>query len=191
VSSFAGAMILCTPTNKKDLPNMSLLRKLVQLIDTFTDRSGRLLAWLALAMAVLTTLIVVMRYGFNTGSIFAQELVTYLHSSLFMLGAAYALKTGAHVRVDIFYRGFSDRGKAWVNALGGVVFLIPLCLFITGASWHYVSESWGMREVSTEQGGIQAVFLLKSLIPAMAINLLLQGVAETLRSALLLTQADT
>lgn len=190
VSSFAGAMILCTPTNKKDLSTMPLLRKLVQFIDFVTDRSGRLLAWLALAMALLTTLIVVMRYGFNTGSIFAQELVTYMHATLFMLGAAYALKTGAHVRVDIFYRGFSERGKAWVNALGGVVFLIPLCAFITGVSWNYVSESWAMREVSTEQGGIQAVYLLKALIPAMAINLLLQGVAETLRSTLVLVEGE-
>ena len=183
-------MILCTPTNKKDLSTMSLLRRLVQFIDLVTDRGGRLLAWLALAMALLTTLIVVMRYGFNTGSIFAQELVTYMHASLFMLGAAYALKTGAHVRVDIFYRGFSARGRAWVNALGGVVFLIPLCLFITAVSWNYVSESWTMREVSTEQGGIQAVYLLKALIPAMAINLLLQGIAETLRSTLLLVEGE-
>lgn len=190
MSSFTRAMILCAPTNKKDLLAMSLLRKLVQFIDAFTDRCGRLLAWLALAMALLTTLIVVMRYGFNTGSIFAQELVTYMHASMFMLGAAYALKTDAHVRVDIFYRGLSRRGKAWVNALGGVVFLIPLCVFITGVSWDYVSESWGMREVSTEQGGIQAVYLLKALIPAMAINLLLQGVAETLRNSLILVEGE-
>jgi TRAP-type mannitol/chloroaromatic compound transport system permease small subunit len=94
------------------------------------------------------------------------------------------------VRVDIFYRGFSGRGKAWVNALGGVVFLIPLCLFIVGISWNFVSESWAMREVSTEQGGIPAVYLLKSLIPAMAINLLLQGIAETLRSALMLVEGE-
>ncbi|PLW70932.1 TRAP transporter small permease subunit [Pseudohalioglobus lutimaris] len=170
---------------------MPLLRKLVQFIDLVTDRSGRLLAWLALAMALLTTLIVVMRYGFNTGSIFAQELVTYMHATLFMLGTAYALKTGAHVRVDIFYRNFSDRGRAWVNALGGVVFLIPLCLFIAVVSWNYVSESWAMGEVSTEQGGIQAVYLLKGLIPAMAINLLLQGIAETLRSTLVLVEGQS
>ena len=179
-------MILCHSTNKKDLLTMTLLHSLVKHIDTFTDRSGRLLAWLALAMALLTTVIVVMRYGFNTGSIFAQELVTYMHASLFMLGAAYALKTGAHVRVDIFYRGFDERGRAWVNALGGVVFLIPLCLFIVGVSWNYVAESWHMREVSTEQGGSQAVCLRKTVIPLMAVNLLLQGLAETLRSTLVL-----
>jgi TRAP-type mannitol/chloroaromatic compound transport system permease small subunit len=172
--------------NQKDLSAMTVLRNLVQYIDAFTDRSGRVLAWLALGMAALTALIVVMRYGLNTGSILAQELVTYMHGCLFMLGAAYALKQGAHVRVDIFYRNFTPRGRAWVNSLGSIVFLMPLCLFIVFSSLDYVLESWAMLETSPEPGGIPAVFLLKSLIPLMALNLLLQGLAETLRNALLL-----
>src|SRR5210317_1898426 len=104
---------------------MSFLRGCVHYIDAFTDYSGRWLAWLALAMALVTALIVIMRYGFNTGSVMAQEAVTYMHGTLFMLGAAYALKSGAHVRVDIFYRSYSPRAKAWVNSLGGIVFLMP------------------------------------------------------------------
>jgi TRAP-type mannitol/chloroaromatic compound transport system permease small subunit len=127
-----------------------------------------------------------MRYGFNTASILAQELVTYLHGSLFMLGAAYALKQGAHVRVDIFYRNFSPRARAWVDSLGGIVFLLPLCIFIGGVSWDYVVESWSIMETSPEPGGIPAVFLLKTLIPLMALNLLLQGMAEIFRAALVL-----
>jgi TRAP-type mannitol/chloroaromatic compound transport system permease small subunit len=169
---------------------MTVLRSIVQYIDAFTDFSGRLLAWLALGMALLTTAIVVFRYGFNTGSIFAQELVTYMHATLFMLGTAYALKHGAHVRVDIFYRNFSPRSRAWVNALGGVIFLMPLCVFIVGVSWDFVSESLAMRETSSELGGIAAVYLLKALIPAMGINLLLQGFAETLRNALVLVERE-
>ena len=120
---------------------MSFLRGCVYYIDAFTDYSGRWLAWLALAMALVTALVVIMRYGFNTGPIMAQEAVTYMHGTLFMLGAAYALKTGAHVRVDIFYRSFSPRGRAWVNAIGGIVFLMPLCVFICVSSWSYVTES--------------------------------------------------
>ena len=176
--------------NQKDLSAMPALHTVVHYIDTFTDRSGRLLAWLALGMALVTTLIVVMRYGFNTGSIMAQEAVIYMHGCLFMLGAAYALKTGAHVRVDIFYRDFSPRSRAWVNSLGGIVFLLPLCIFIGLSSWNYVAESWSIGEVSAEPGGIPAVFLLKSLLPLMAINLFLQGVAETLRSALVLLEGQ-
>ena len=167
---------------------MTSLRKIVQLIDAFTEFSGRALAWLVLAMAILTSLIVILRYGFNTGSILAQELVIYMHGCLFMLGAAYALKKGAHVRVDIFYRDFKPRGQAWVNSLGGIIFLLPLCIFIAFASWNYVADAWAIRESSPEPGGIPAVFLLKSLLPLMALNLFLQGLAETLRAALALAE---
>jgi TRAP-type mannitol/chloroaromatic compound transport system permease small subunit len=169
---------------------MNSLHALVRSIDRFTDASGKLLAWLVLAMALLTAFIVVMRYGFNINSIFTQELVTYMHASLFLLGSAYALKVGAHVRVDIFYRDFSDRGRAWVNSLGGIVFLIPVCLFILVSSWDFVTEAWAIRETSSEPGGIAAVYLLKSLIPLMAVNLLLQGIAETLRNALVLVDGE-
>lgn len=169
---------------------MTFLHSLVHYIDAFSLRTGRLLAWLALGMAAATALIVILRYGFGIGSIAAQESVIYMHGSLFLLGAAYALKTGAHVRVDIFYRNFSVRKKAWVDSLGGIVFLLPLCIFILVSSWDYVSESWRMQEVSAEPGGIPAVFVLKSLIPLAAFTLALQGIAEVLRSALVLMTSE-
>ena len=169
---------------------MPVLHACVRFIDAFTDRCGRLLAWLILGMALLTTLVVVLRYGFSVGSILAQEAVIYLHGTVFLLGGAYALKRGAHVRVDIFYRNFTARTRAWVDALGGIIFLLPLCAFILMSSVDYVSESWAMRETSAEPGGIPAVFLLKSLIPAMAINLALQGIAEVLRNTLVLVEGE-
>ena len=86
-------------------------------------------------------------------------------------------------RSDIFYRRFSPRTRAWINSLGTLVFLLPLAVFIVGVSWEFVANSWAIREVSAEPGGIPAVFLLKTLIPLMALNLLLQGVAELLRNA--------
>ena len=169
---------------------MSALRTFVQYIDNFTDWSGRLLAWLGLAMALVTATIVVMRYGFSIGSIMAQELVTYMHGTLFLLGAGYALKNGAHVRVDIFYRNFSPRTQAWVNSLGAIIFLMPLCLFIVASSIDYVGESWAIKEISPEPGGIPAVYLLKTLVPVMALNLLLQGLAETLRNTIVLVEGQ-
>ena len=74
---------------------------------------------------------------------------------------------------------------------GGIVFLLPLCIFIVLSSWGYVGESWSMRETSPEPGGIPAVFLLKTLIPVAAINLALQGIAEIMRSALVLAEGRT
>ena len=93
---------------------------------------GRTVSWCVPIMAVLLVLvIVVLRYGFNTGAIAAQETVQYLHAAIFMLGAAVALQADQHVRVDIFYRRFSERQQAWVNGLGHVVFTLPLC----GLDW--------------------------------------------------------
>ncbi|MEQ9464242.1 MAG: TRAP transporter small permease subunit [Haliea sp.] len=162
---------------------MALLTLAVHTIDRFTETCGRFLAWLLLAMALLTAAVVLLRYGFNTGSIMAQEAITYLHGCVFMLGAAYTLKHDGHVRVDIFYRRFSPRGQAWINAIGGIVFLLPMCGFILVSSWDYVEASWIIRETSAEAGGIPAVFLLKTLLPLLAINLFLQALAETLRNA--------
>ncbi|MBT4518520.1 MAG: TRAP transporter small permease subunit [Halieaceae bacterium] len=167
---------------------MLTLHKIVRYIDAYSTFCGRLLAWLCLGMAALTTAIVTLRYGFNQGSIAAQEAVIYMHGCLFMLGTAYTLKTGGHVRVDIFYQKFGPRCRCWINALGGIIFLIPFCIFVFGISWGYVIDAWTIKEVSPEPNGIPAVFLLKSVIPLMAFNLLLQGIAETLRNALALVE---
>ncbi|MFT5484151.1 MAG: TRAP-type mannitol/chloroaromatic compound transport system permease small subunit, partial [Halieaceae bacterium] len=162
---------------------MSWITELVSLIDRITVYTGKALAWLGLAMALLTASIVLLRYGFGLGSIAMQEATIYMHACLFMLGAAYTLKTNSHVRVDIFYRKFSPRTRSWVNCLGTIVFLMPLCAFLVGVSWDYVTNSWAIREVSAEPGGLPAVFLLKSLIFLMAANLGAQALAELLRNA--------
>ena len=81
-------------------------------------------------MVALVVLVVVTRYFLEVGSIALQESVTYLHCLVFMMGLAFTLKHDGHVRVDIFYRGFSSKSKAMVNLLGGIFFLVPVCLVI-------------------------------------------------------------
>ena len=165
---------------------MHAVRRFIRIVDHFTDRSGRLLAWLCLALALTTCLVVLLRYGIGIGSIAIQESATYMHGMVFMLGAAYTLKLDGHVRVDIFYRRFSPRGKAWVDSVGCILFLLPFCVFVTGISWPFVAEAWRILEGSPDPGGIHGVFLLKSLIPLMALSLFLQGLAELARNALVL-----
>ena len=82
-------------------------------IDKSVQKLSQGLSWLPLAMAALTVFVVVLRYGFGLGAISAQEGVVYLHSALFMLGASCTLLADEHVRVDVFYRNFSLRSKAW------------------------------------------------------------------------------
>lgn len=162
------------------------MKQCVYLIDEFTERLGRLLAWLIPLMMLGTAAVVIMRYGFGQGMTALQESVTYLHGTVFMLGAAYTLKHGGHVRVDIFYHRFSPRAKAWVDSIGSIVFLLPLCGLILITSWEFTANAWVIREASVEPGGLPFVYLLKSLLPLMAINLALQGVAELLRNAMIL-----
>jgi len=170
---------------------MQFIRSIVTVIDTFTETSGKALAWLCLAMMLTTTATVFMRYGLNIGSVMLQESTLYMHASLFMLGSAYTLKHNAHVRVDVFFRNFSPRVQAWVNLGGSIFLLMPVMAFIAWTSWDYVSSSWSIRESSSEPGGIPAVFLLKSLLPAMVIVLLLQALAEALRSILIICGPQT
>lgn len=169
---------------------ITIMRATLRFIDAFTEATGRALAWCIPIMMLVTAAVVVMRYGFGYGLTAMQESVSYLHGSVFMLGAAYALKHGAHVRVDIFYQRFSPRQRAWIDSLGTLIFLLPLCGLIFLSSWDFSAKAWEIREASVEPGGIPAVFLLKSLIPLMAINLALQGLAELLRNALVLIEGD-
>ena len=163
------------------------LQRLARLLDRFAELTGRLVSWLTLAMVIITFAVVVLRYVFNSGSIALQESITYLHAVVFMLCAAYTLKHDAHVRVDIFYQRWSPRTRAWVDLLGALLLLMPVCLFIIIASLDYVSMSWSIREGSREAGGLNGVYLLKSAIPLMAALLLLQGCAQAIHSLLTLT----
>ncbi|MCP4043634.1 MAG: TRAP transporter small permease subunit [Gammaproteobacteria bacterium] len=137
-------------------------------------------------MVLVTFVVVVLRYVFNLGWIAMQESVTYMHAIVFMLGAAYTLKQNGHVRVDIFYRRMSVRGRAWVDLFGTLLLLFPTCGFIFWVSWEYVATSWSLLESSRETGGLPGVFLIKTLIPAMSTLFLLQGLALTCRSLLVL-----
>jgi TRAP-type mannitol/chloroaromatic compound transport system permease small subunit len=161
-------------------------QRLLQALDTFTLFTGKSIAWLTLVMVLATCVVVILRRGFDIGSIALQESVTYMHAAVFLLGMAYALKRGAHVRVDIFYRRFNAHQKAWIDSLGCLLFLLPLAIFTGLISWDFVLGSWAIREGSTDAGGVGAVYLLKALIPLMAITLVLQACAELLRNLLLL-----
>ena len=165
---------------------MKLQIAIVTTIDRFTDILGRGISWLTVAMVAMTVVIVVLRYYFESGSIALQESITYLHGLVFMLGIAFTLQRGGHVRVDIFYRGFSPRRKALVDLIGGLVFLLPVSMLIFIFSWDYVAASWAIGETSEERSGIEGIYLLKTLLLLMPATLLLQGVSEILKSALVL-----
>ncbi len=154
-----------------------MLINLIRWHNRLQQRLGHAVAWLTLLLALLTTLVVVLRYGFNTGSIALQESLIYIHATAFMLGAAYTWLRDAHVRVDIFYARASERTRAWINIAGIVLFVLPMMGFILYASWDYVAASWAIHERSTEDSGLPYVWLLKTLILIMPVLMLLQALS--------------
>ena len=173
------------------MPMNSSIQQYIELISTsleqFIDWTGRFVSWLVLAMVLVTFLVVVLRYVFDLGWIALQESISYLHSIVFLVGAAYTLKHNGHVRVDIFYSQLSERGKAWVDLIGHLFILMPVMVFIIWVSWPYIEASWQVTESSREAGGLPGVYLLKSLILLMASLLILQGFALILRCLLKIT----
>ena len=154
----------------------------ISAIDAFSERMGRIVCWLALVEVLVVVLIVLLRYLFSIGNIGLQESVIYINSALFAFGATYTLKAQGHVRVDFFYNRLTVRGQSLVDMLGAVLFLGVTGVFILWSSWDYVALSWSSLEGSAESSGLPFVFLLKTLIPVLAGLLLLQGVAEFLKS---------
>ena len=135
-------------------------------------------------MVLVTVIIVVMRYVLDAGAVWLQESVVWMHAVVFMVGAAYTLQQDEHVRVDIFYRDMSARGRAWIDLLGTLLFLLPLCLFLGYKAWDFVAVSWQLGESSREPGGMPYPFvpLLKSVLLLMPLLLVVQGASMLARS---------
>lgn len=159
-----------------------MLNKIACAIESLVDLSGRIASWLTLLMVILTFVVVVLRYVFDTGWIALQESVTYLHAVVFLVGAAYTLQHEAHVRVDIFYSKFNEELKAWIDLCGALFLLLPFMFFISWVSWEYVADSWDVMEGSREAGGLPGVYLLKSLILVLATLLTLQACSQIIRA---------
>lgn len=162
---------------------MSAGQQLSHRIDRFNVAIGRATAWLTLLMVIVTTIVVVLRYAFDSGYIWLQESVTWMHAAVFMLGAAYTLQADEHVRVDVFYRGMTPGRRALVNRLGVLLFLFPMCGYLFIESLAYVERAWDIREVSRDTGGLPypAIPLLKTMLLLMPLTLTLQGISILLR----------
>lgn len=158
------------------------LTALADRIDRLTTAVGRTVAWLALAIVLLEFALMVARYVFSFGSIWLSETVIYLHATLFMLAAAWTLRAGGHVRVDIFYAEAGPRAKAMVDLVGALVWLLPFALMLIWLGVPYAARSWAILERSQETSGLPLVFVLKTMIPLFAALMALQGVAQAIRA---------
>ena len=153
-------------------------------IDRFSNAVGRAASWLTLGMVIVSFIIVVIRYVFDSGFIWLQESLSWMHAAVFMLGAAYTLQQDGHVRVDVFYREMSLKRRSLVDFGGVLIFILPVCAYFIVEAYDYVAASWSIREESRNSGGLPypLIPLLKSLLIVMPLMVALQGLSLAFRS---------
>ncbi len=154
---------------------MSFLIKISSLFDKINEVIGKNISWFIILMVIVQLAIVMSRYIYGIGFLKLQELLVYLHGSLFTLAAGYTLLKDEHVRVDLIYREASRKYKSLINIFGSLIFLIPFCLLTFSTSLPYVRRSWKIFEGSPETSGLNAVFILKTVLIIFPILLLLQS----------------
>jgi TRAP-type mannitol/chloroaromatic compound transport system permease small subunit len=164
------------------MPQPSRIIAVADRIDRLNAAIGRSAAWLCLFVVTVQFAVVVLRYVFGIGSIWLSESIIYGHAAVFMLAAAWTLREGGHVRVDVFYAVASPRTRAKIDLGGSLLLLLPLMLVLGWFALPYVRRSWAILETSPETSGIPAVFLLKTLIPLFALLMALQGIAQAIRA---------
>lgn len=152
-------------------------------IEALSGLFGRLSAWMVLAMVGIIVYDVAMRYLFQAGSVALQELEWHLFALVFLFAGAYTLREDSHVRVDMIYRSrrLGERGRAWVDLVGILIFLIPFCVLVIWACMPFVQNAYQLGEGSPDPGGLPDRWLLKAAIPFAFSLLLLQGVAMAIR----------
>ena len=151
------------------------------LIDKLTDNIANGLLYILIALILLVFSTVFFRYVFNMSYIIIQEIIMYLHALIFMFGISYALKENSHVKIDVLYNTLNKRIQRVISIAGLVSFILPTALFIIYISIDMVTQSWVILEGSSEAGGLNLVFILKSLIPISGVLIFLQGISELIK----------
>jgi TRAP-type mannitol/chloroaromatic compound transport system permease small subunit len=159
---------------------MKILLALARMIDALTERVGRLVIWLVLVATLISAGNAVVRYLLGESSNAWLEIQWYLFGAMFLLAAGYTLKHNGHVRIDIFYNRFGPRGQAWIDLVGGLLFLLPMAVLLAWLAWPMFHEAWAAQEMSPDAGGLLR-WPVKLLLPLGFALLALQGVAEVIK----------
>jgi len=164
---------------------MQSLKRLATAVDGLNNRIGASIRWLSLIMILIGAFNAIARYltrytGLALSSNAYFDLQWYLFSLIFLLGAAYGLEHDVHVRVDVLYSRLSRKGRAWIDLVGTVLFLIPFCVLMLWVSWPAVRNSWAIHETSPDPGGLPR-YPIKTVILLSFVLLLLQAFSQLVK----------
>ena len=167
--------------DRTELPSPALLST-IRLIDGFTDWTGTIISWLSLPLVLAVAYEVAARYVFHLPTIWVYDVTYMLYGTLFMLGAAYALHKGAHIRTDFFWEKFSIRRKGWIDTISYVVFFFPSLIILLLISWNEFHYSFQINETSDQTPWRPVLWPFKGVVPLACLLLLIQGVSELIKS---------
>ncbi len=164
---------------------MSLLKRFSKAVDALNDRIGVLIQWLALLMVLLGAYNALARWltkymKVQLASNAFTELQWYLFSLIFLLGAAYGLRHDVHVRVDVLFSKLGKKTQAWIDLAGTLLFLLPFSVLMLWVAWRPVYNSWAIREVSPDPGGLPR-YPIKAVILVCFALLVLQGLSQIVK----------
>ena len=162
-------------------PSTALLAT-IRAIDKFTDRSGTVISWLTIILVFAVSYEVIARYAFNAPTIWVFDVTYMTYGTLFMLGAAYALHKGAHIRTDFFWEAFSIRKKGLIDSISYLLFFFPSLAVILVISGHEALYSWGINETSDQTAWRPILWPFKAVVPLACLLLIVQGISEFLKS---------
>ncbi len=154
---------------------MKFLKHYIDFTNRFNEIIGSATSWLCSVMVLVVCYDVFARYVLKKSSVAVQEIEWHLFAVIFLVGAAYTLKHDKHVRVDIIYTKLPLKARAWINFLGSLLFLIPFAALIIWSSRHFVINSFLIKEISSDPGGLPGRFILKAIIPFGSILLFMQA----------------
>lgn len=155
----------------------------VDAIDRFTSATAGVVSWIVVPMVLALVYEVTMRYLFHAPTIWAYDVTYMAYGTHFMLGSAYALLRGAHIRTDIFYQNWSDRTKGLVDATLYLLFFFPGMFFYFIMGWNEFVHAWEIGERSEASPWRPIIWPFKGMIPLAVLFMMIQGVSEFLKSA--------
>jgi TRAP-type mannitol/chloroaromatic compound transport system permease small subunit len=157
--------------------------RIVRAIDGFTDTTGTWIAWLNIPLVVVVAWEVIARYVFGAPTIWSFDLTYMLYGTIFMLGAAYALLKGAHIRTDFFYEKWSVQTKGMVDSISYIVFFFPSIVMLFAASGSEAWYAYTISETSEQTPWRPILWPYKTVVPVTCVLLLIQGISECIKSA--------
>ena len=159
---------------------MGVLLAVSRVIDAINEKFGVIANWLVLLACLISAGNAASRYLFSMSSNAWLEIQWYMFAGMVLLGAPFTLKMNEHVRVDLVYGLVSERTRIWIDIIGGLLFLLPICVILIYFTWPWFVESWRLNEVSSNAGGLLR-WPVKLMLPVGFALMALQGISEIIK----------